>query len=159
MIGTKVILYRADVAELLIGSAMRSHWLAIYDELAKAQRRRSELHIPLVGIVWATSSFWTQDFFRWAQMKRLLPRLCLRGADLRGLHLRAADLPYADLSESDLRGADLRGANLCGARLDRADLSGADLTHASRFEDDHPIPGWNCYGGSLYRSCPRGSAE
>lgn len=97
-------------------------------------------------------------------LREVLGRDDLRGANLRDAHLREAYLRGADLREADLRGADLREADLRGARLDRAHLRGADLCEAYlRVADlrgadlgDADLRGANLHGTNLYGAYLRG---
>jgi uncharacterized protein YjbI with pentapeptide repeats len=106
----------------------------------------------------------------WLSHRGMLPRICLRGADLSGADLCWASLSGADLCEAklyeanlyraDLRDAylyeaDLRGANLYGAYLIGADMRGADLSGASLYRASlhgADLSGVDLHGADLYGS-------
>jgi hypothetical protein len=164
-----VIIVRLTRQELLDAGA-NCDGLQVFDVLA---RRQSAAGDTLTYEWTQERQIWCllcEDLRRhvgWLSHRGLLPRICLRGADLRWANLYRAHLCKANLYGADLRGADLRGAdlyrahlcranlceaNLCGADLYGANLRGANLRGVWRFSDDASISGWELHDGKLRRT-------
>jgi uncharacterized protein YjbI with pentapeptide repeats len=142
-----VIIVRLTRQELLDAGA-NCDGLQVFDVLA---RRQSAAGDTLTYEWTQERQIWCllcEDLRRhvgWLSHRGLLPRICLRGADLRWANLYRAHLCRANLCEANLYGADLRGANLRGADLYRAYLCEANLYGAD-------LRGADLRGADLYRA-------
>jgi hypothetical protein len=104
----------------------------------------------LLSILKSGVSAWNKWRSEHREIRAVLSRAKLYGADLSRADLSGADLSSADLSGAKLQLADLSKANLSGADLSKADLSKANLQRADLYRAN--LSGATLHGASLDRA-------
>jgi uncharacterized protein YjbI with pentapeptide repeats len=162
-----VIIVRLTRQELLDAGA-NCDGLQVFDVLA---RRQSAAGDTLTYEWTQERQIWCllcEDLRRhvgWLSHRGLLPRICLRGADLRWANLYESNLYRANLCEANLYESNLYRAYLCEANLYGADLCGADLRWANLYRAhlcranlcEANLDGADLYGANLRGADLRGA--